>query len=84
MYRGVLIVRAESEKDARQIAMQTLIIGAAYRSGDETTFCPWNIQDLVSCEISLDSGFPVDGRREVLFPPEWDTEFQYSLKYSSE
>ena len=80
-YKGKLIVRAENEADARKIALQTLITAAGYRPGEEIVLCPWNIPDLVSCEISSDSGFAVDGHREVLFPPNLDTEFPDSPRY---
>ena len=79
-YRGKLIIRAEDEGDARKIALQTLLIGGECRLDKEVVFCPWDAPEVVSCEIFSDFRFPSDGRREVLFPPEWDIEFPDSPK----
>jgi len=74
-YKGELVVRAEDENDARKIASRTLGCFATYRTGEETSFCPWDMPQFVSCVLLADSRFSVDGRREVLFPPDWDFEF---------
>jgi hypothetical protein len=79
-YRGELIIRANDESDARNIAALTLNIHASMSAREPTP--PWGLPEVVSGESIEDSQFSVHGRREILFPPDLDTEFPDSPSFN--
>lgn len=68
-YRGVVIVRAENEQEARLYAMQRFTRAAARVNREqETRTCPWTQSELVACEQLVGSKYPPDGASIVLEP----------------
>lgn len=68
-YRGVVIVRAENEQEARLCAMQRFTTAVEkLRRVQETRTCPWTQSELVTCEQVVGSNHPPDGASIVLEP----------------
>ena len=64
-YVGVAVIRADTEREARQAAMQGF--------GKEIPGIPWHAHPwrqlaLVVCEELVDSGYPETGPTEILEP----------------
>lgn len=77
-YRGELIVRADSERRAREIATLTLSIATSRKLGEPLATNPWNrIVGEVKCERILDAEFSEDGPEAILYPAihnrEWES-----------
>jgi len=68
-YRGDVIVRAESEANARRLAAKTFGIGAENGLGREVAANPWNRPWLVATEVLKGSQFDPDGEEEILYRP---------------
>ncbi len=68
-YRGEIIVRAESETKARQIAAIAFGIATKKNLGEDIAFNPWNQSSLVSAVTIQDSNYKNDGKEEIVGPP---------------
>jgi hypothetical protein len=69
-YRGEVIVRAESETKARQIAMRAFVLATRVNSGNKLMDVPWNQSALVSASLMQNSTYQDAGIEELLGPPE--------------
>ena len=69
-YRGEVIIRAESEIKARQIAIRAFVIATQVRLGEKITDVPWNQSLLVSAVTTQDSTYQNIGSEEIVGPPE--------------
>lgn len=70
-YQGEVIVRAESETKARDIAACAYVIAADVKFGArKNNDIPWNQPSLVSATTVQISDFQVIGREEIVGPPE--------------
>ena len=77
-YCGELIVRADSERRAREIATLTLLIATSRKLGEPLAINPWNrIVGEVQCQRILDAEFPENGPEAILYPAihnrEWES-----------
>ncbi len=71
-YHGDLIVRAEDEEEARNIATQKFGAVVLKEPGQETPLNPWNDPIAVKC-IGLDnSNYSTDGPAELLEPEDFE------------
>jgi len=69
-YRGEVIIRADSEEKARQVAASAFRIAATNPPGEELQSDPWKQAALVSAvEITVES-YPANGKPEILDPEE--------------
>lgn len=68
-YKGPVVVRAESEEEARQIATQSFIVATEVRTGARTVLCPWKDPALVSAVARSESPYERDGVMEIPGPP---------------
>lgn len=68
-WRGTVIVRAASEKQARDLARAAFITSIQARVGEESVEPPWRDEALVSCLEMHNSGYAEDGGGAVLHPP---------------
>lgn len=73
-YAGEVIVRASTEYRARQIATAVFWQAVERKSlGQPTAINPWSrLAGETTCEKVATSPYPVEGREEVLSPPEYD------------
>jgi len=67
-YTGIAVIRAATERDARQAAVQGF--------GKELPSIPWHTHPwyqlaLVACEELIDSGYPETGPTVILEPAEY-------------
>jgi len=70
-YRGEVIVRAESEMKARQIAARAYVIVTEVKIGArKINDIPWNQLSLVSAVTIQDSSYQESGSEEIVGPPE--------------
>lgn len=67
-HKDVAIVRASSERDAREIAVAAFWIAVEGVPVAGKIYPPWRHEDLVDCEQVLDSEFSEDGDAAVLVP----------------
>ncbi len=67
-YRGDVIVRAESEANARRLAAKAFGIGARNGVGRELSN-PWYRPWLVAAKVLEGSQFDPDGEEEILYRP---------------
>lgn len=67
-YRGVAIVRASNEQEARQCAMQRFAIATKRDPKEGMRICPWVQGTFVSCEELVDSKYQTIGEAAVLEP----------------
>lgn len=67
-YRGIAIVRAKSEEEARLCAMQRFAIATKRDPKGGVRLCPWTQEKLVSCEELVDSKYQPNGEAAVLEP----------------
>lgn len=65
-----IIVRAESEERAREIATSAFRTGATSPPGKEIPTNPWSQSALVSAAEVKDSNYPETGQEEILNPEE--------------
>ncbi len=68
-YQGNVIVRAESEANARRLAAKAFGIGAGNGLGREVAANPWYRPWLVAAKILEGSQFDPDGEEEILYRP---------------
>ena len=68
-YRGDVIVRAESEANARRLPAKAFGIGAGNGLGREVVANPWYRPWLVAAEVLESSQFDPDGEEEILYRP---------------
>jgi hypothetical protein len=69
VYNDIAIVRAKDEKHARIKAAFTFSIAVEVKSNsDATPISPWLLDDHVDCIGETDSGYPIDGDEEILYP----------------
>ena len=64
-YKGVVIVRAPDEREARQHAANEFANFVKHRPGDDSPLPPWEDPALVSCTKAADE---VEGKTEILSP----------------
>jgi hypothetical protein len=69
-YQEEVIVRAESETRARQIAASAFVTAGKVKSGEKTIDIPWNQSILVSAAPIQDSNYQDRGNEEIVGPPE--------------
>lgn len=69
-FPGEIIIRAESEERARQIATKAFCIAATKPPGDKIPKNPWSQSALVSAVEVKDESYPKTGREEILDPEE--------------
>lgn len=67
-HRGPVIVRAESEDQARHLAGLAFGIMAPTVSGQETSHSPWNDSGVVKATPFEGEGFSAEGQEKVLSP----------------
>ena len=67
IYKGVVIVRAPDESEARQAATEAFSV-VKHSPGRDTLLPPWKLKDLVSCTKAADLGLKVEGKTEILSP----------------
>ena len=65
-----IIVRAESEDRAREIAVSAFRKGVTSPPGEEIPINPWSQPALVSVAEVTDSNYPETGQEEILDPEE--------------
>ncbi len=68
MYRGVVVIRADSERQARDIAAMALEKTVAVVPGHGTVYMPWRHADLVACHETKDLQYPLEGDDKILVP----------------
>lgn len=77
IYCGELIIRAPSERSARQIASMALGIAVSRTLGQQTILNPWNrIVGEATCERFENSEHEDIGPDAILFPEEYDFEWK--------
>ena len=69
-YRREVIVRAESEERARQIATNAFRIATTVIPGEKIINNPWSQAALVSAIEVKDESYPETGKEEILGPEE--------------
>src|SRR4051812_17886608 len=65
-YRGIVIVRARNEQDARVCAMRRFGIVVPKILKEKTPVCPWLQGEMVACERLKDSSYDRIGDSMVL------------------
>lgn len=75
-YCGTVVIRAESEERARDIA--TLVFGRAARKilNQDTPFVPWGSDGLVRCTALNGDEFDEEGPEAILDPERYDRHFR--------
>jgi hypothetical protein len=71
-HKGEAIVRAESEKHARDLACLAFVIATHRVPGTTVKVIPWRLSELVTCERLEDSEYPEEGPEGVLVPEVYD------------
>ncbi len=69
-YRGDVIVRAETEADARRLATQAFGIATDKTPLQKVPANPWSHSWLVAAEVLEGSQFDPDGEEEILYRPD--------------
>lgn len=70
-YQGRVIVRADSETKARQIAAAAFVIGIKVKAdARKLSDIPWNQPLLVSAITIQDNNYQESGNEEIVGPPE--------------
>jgi len=69
-YRGEVIIRAESEENARQVAASAFRIAATKPPGEKLQGDPWKQVALVPVVEVMDESYPATGKDEILGPEE--------------
>ena len=65
-----VIIRADSEKRARQVATSAFLIATEVIPGEKVKTNPWSQAALVSVVEVKDKNYPVTGKEEILGPQE--------------
>ena len=68
-YQGDVIVRAETEVDARRLASQSFWIVTEKIPLQEVPANPWSHSWLVAAKVLEGSQYDPDGEEEILYPP---------------
>ncbi len=68
IYRGNVIVRAETEADARRLATQAFWKATDKIPGKEVAVNPWSDPRLVAASVLAGSQYDPDGDEEILYP----------------
>lgn len=72
-YKGLAIVRAEDEEEARDIATKHFLILARKRTpGQETPRSPWNDSKIVKCIEVANSKYSTEGDPVLLEPESFE------------
>jgi len=69
-YRGEVIIRADSEEKARQVAASAFRIAATKPPGEKLQSDPWKQAALVSAVEVMDESYTASGKVEILGPEE--------------
>ena len=69
-YRGEVVVRAESEMKARQIAAGAFVIASKATLAEKLTDIPWHQPSLVSAVTIQDSNYKDGEKEEIVGPPD--------------
>ena len=75
-HKGSVIVRAATEKAARERAQLAFTIATQVRPGEATKITPWKYGDLVDGHTITDSRYPEDGPEEILEPEHGESEIR--------
>jgi hypothetical protein len=67
-HRGVAIVRAETEEEARELAQHAFGVKTRFSPGSGIIAPPWKRAEHVTAEIIADSPYDREGPPEVLQP----------------
>ncbi len=67
-YSGVVLIRAESDERARDIAALAFSIAACVVPGHENAYLPWRHPELVVCHVVADTKYSDVGDEEILVP----------------
>ncbi len=67
-HRGLVIVRARDEQDARAVAAEAFDVKTGFRPGRRQLFPPWKRGSLVAVERIEDGRYEAEGPSEVLEP----------------
>lgn len=69
-YRGEVIVRADSETKAREIAYSAFVILSEERRGEKISINSWIDSAEVSAVTIRDKKYEENGKEEILGPPD--------------
>lgn len=75
-YAGSVVVRAENEDRAREIASLAFDTAATKPANGTVRYPPWRHPELVDCRELTDGSFDEDGDEAILDPPEYDVEWR--------
>lgn len=75
-HKGEAIIRAATERRARDIANSRFLKAHERRPGEDIIFSPWGNTDEVACERATGGEFADDGEEAILSPAYYDAEFQ--------
>ena len=67
-YKNTVIVRAQDEKEARNLATQAFGIAVERQAGEPIPIIPWGQDWLVNCSRLEDSKYDEDGPATIIFP----------------
>jgi hypothetical protein len=67
-HNGEVIVRAENEEAARELAFAHLTIAVPTRPGRDTLFSPWTQRELVACSVYEGGEYSSEGEPTILNP----------------
>jgi len=67
-FRGEVIVRANDERQARDLANAAFVIAVDVKPGHKTTLHPWTDSNIVSCVLIRNSEHSEQGPPAVLSP----------------
>ncbi len=73
-YNGPVVIRAPSEKRAREIAVRTFQRPVKREPGETVPNCPWDYEGLVRCRQLEESDHSEDGPEAILDPAEYGRE----------
>mgnify|MGYP002635142954 CR=1 FL=1 len=77
-HRSEVIIRAVSERRARQIASLAFLIAVRHVPGQEMAINPWNkVIGEASCERLVDSEFDERGSEAILSPSQSDQDWRF-------
>lgn len=69
-FKGEVIVRAESEEQARDKARSSFVIAQDARLTRDSPESVWHSRELVTCKVVDDWEGETDGEAAILYPPE--------------
>ena len=68
-HKGPAIVRGESADQAREIAKEKLCIAVERTApGQDTLFCPWGMEEDVTCSEYTGGDYSIEGEPDLLSP----------------